>query len=65
MNLLFIHGNFPGQFKDVAPAMARRSGGRTVFLTQSDNPQNIRLPGVQLVRFARHREPGQRCIRIC
>ena len=56
MNLLFIHGNFPGQFLDIAPAMALRCGGRTVFLTQSDNPQNIRLPGVELVRFARHRE---------
>ena len=22
MNLLFIHGNFPGQFKDIAPALA-------------------------------------------
>ena len=33
MNLVFIHGNFPGQFKDIAPALAQRSGGRTIFLT--------------------------------
>ena len=36
MNLCFIHGNFPGQFKDIAPSLAAKSGGRTIFLTLSD-----------------------------
>lgn len=56
MNLLFIHGNFPGQFLKIAPFLASRVGGRTVFLTQSENPQNLKLPGIDVVRFQSHRE---------
>lgn len=55
MNLLFIHGNFPGQFLKLAPLLAQHSGGRCLFLTQSENSQNIALPGVELVRFGTHR----------
>ena len=56
MNLLFIHGNFPGQFLKIAPFLASKISGRTVFLTQSDNPQNIRLRGIEIVHFKTHRE---------
>ena len=55
MNLLFIHNNFPGQFLDLAPYLARNVADRTVFLTESDNPQGIDLAGVKLVRFVPHR----------
>ena len=48
MNILFIHGNFPGQFKDIAPGLARNNDGKIYFLSLSDNPQNIKLPGVHL-----------------
>jgi glycosyltransferase involved in cell wall biosynthesis len=58
MNLLFIHGNFPGQFLDLAPYLARNAADRTVFLTESDNPQGIDLAGVELVRFLPHRQPA-------
>ena len=59
MNLLFIHGNFPGQFLDLAPYLARHVADRTVFLTESDNPQGIDLAGVELVRFVPHRQPAE------
>ena len=59
MNLLFIHGNFPGQFLDLAPYLARYAADRTVFLTESDNPQGIDLEGVDLVRFVPHRQPAE------
>ena len=59
MNLLFIHGNFPGQFLDLAPYLARHAADRTVFLTESDNPQGIDLEGVEMVRFALHRQPTE------
>ena len=57
MNLLFIHGNFPGQFLDIAPFLARNVASRTVFLTESNNPQGINLEGVELVQFELHRQP--------
>ena len=56
MNILFIHGNFPGQFKDIAPSLARNSNGKVYFLTLSDNPQNIKLPGVYMRQFKLHRD---------
>jgi glycosyltransferase involved in cell wall biosynthesis len=33
MNVLFIHQNFPGQFKHLAPALAAQPGNRVVALT--------------------------------
>ena len=56
MNILFIHGNFPGQFKDIAPSLARNNDGKVYFLTLSDNPQNIKLPGVYMRQFKLHRD---------
>ena len=44
-----------GQFKDIAPALARHSGGRTI-LTLSDNPQGIELPGVETRLVKLHRD---------
>ena len=43
MNILFIHQNMPGQFKHLAPLLARESGNKVVFLTKRDD---IDLPGV-------------------
>lgn len=37
MNILFIHQNFPGQFKNLAPALAAEPGNRVVALTPRDN----------------------------
>ena len=58
MNLIYIHSNFPGQFIDIAPFVAKNIASRTIFLTVSDNPQQIRLEGVEVVRFKTHRQPS-------
>jgi glycosyltransferase involved in cell wall biosynthesis len=55
MNILFVHQNFPGQFKHLAPAMARQ-GHRVVALHINDCPP---MPGVALVRYAVTTNPGQ------
>ena len=57
--LLFLHGNFPGQFLDIAPFLAAKLGARVVFLTVSNNSQGMVLPGVECHRFERHREAGK------
>lgn len=59
MNLLFIHGNFPAQFANIAPEMAKRLRANVVFLTLAENAQNIELPGVKVIRFALHRDVGE------
>ena len=56
MNILFIHGNFPGQFKDIAPHLHQFAGGRSFFLTLSDNSQGISIPGVEFIQFKLHRD---------
>jgi glycosyltransferase involved in cell wall biosynthesis len=49
MNLLFVHQNFPGQFKHVVPALAAETGNRIVGFTMNKQPP--RLPGVQMVSY--------------
>lgn len=57
MNILFIHQNFPGQYKHLAPALAAR-GHRCVALTL-----RVKQPGawqgVQLLPYEIRRNPSQ------
>ena len=55
MNILFVHQNFPGQFKHLAPALAHQ-GNRVVALHINACPP---LPGVQLVRYQPQGQAGQ------
>ena len=48
MNILFVHQNMPGQFRHLAPHLARDPGNRVVFITRQDR---IELPGVQRVTY--------------
>jgi glycosyltransferase involved in cell wall biosynthesis len=54
VNILFIHQNFPGQFKHLAPALASRPRHQVVAM--HINP-TADLPGVRTVRYAP--PPGQ------
>jgi glycosyltransferase involved in cell wall biosynthesis len=49
MNLLFVHQNAPGQFKHLAPALARLPGNRVVFATRRREPP---LPGIERVVYS-------------
>jgi glycosyltransferase involved in cell wall biosynthesis len=55
MNILFVHQNFPGQFKHLAPALAQQ-GHRVVALHINPCPP---VPGVHLVRYQAQGQPGQ------
>lgn len=55
MNILFVHQNFPGQFKHLAPALANQ-GHRVVALHINDCPA---VAGVEMVRYAVTSRPGQ------
>lgn len=54
MNILFIHQNMPGQFKNLAPFLAANPGNRVVFITQR---ADIELPGVRRVVYRPARAP--------
>ena len=52
MNVLFVHQNFPGQFKHLAPALAAR-GDRVVVICMNDFAC---APGIEVV----HSKPGHK-----
>jgi len=53
MNILFIHQNMPGQYKHLAPALARDRRNNVVFLTKRDD---VLLPGVGRATYKPPRE---------
>ncbi|MGY2051721.1 glycosyltransferase [Methylobacterium sp. JK268] len=55
MRVLFVHQNFPGQYRHVAPALAARPGHRVVALGIGAAPP---LPGVRHLRYAVEGRPA-------
>jgi len=55
MNVLFIHQNFPAQFKFLAPALAAQ-GHRVVGMTMEKTSVQ-EWQGVQIVPYAANRKP--------
>jgi glycosyltransferase involved in cell wall biosynthesis len=56
MNILFVHQNFPGQFRHVALALGRDAAHRVVAIGQ---PQAQALSGVTLLRYKAPQEPDR------
>ncbi len=56
MDFLFIHKNYPAQFRALAHALAQDSSHRVVFLTNRTDPEVYPLSGVTVRRFDPHRE---------
>ena len=54
MDILFVHNNFPGQFRHLAPTLARQ-GHRVVFLTNKDDIKEEVIDGVNIVKYKVHR----------
>ena len=57
MNLLFIHQNMPGQYREVVQVLGARGEHTIVFLTQRRTPPEC--PGVRTVRYAPHHRPAK------
>ena len=57
MNILFIHQNFPGQYKHLAPALAK-AGHRCVALTLRGKEPQL-WQGVHMVPYAVKRPQGK------
>ena len=60
MDILFVHKNFPAQFRVLSQVLASDPAHRVVFLTNRDDPQAFPVPGVEPHRFELHRgvNPG-------
>lgn len=54
VRILFIHQNFPGQFRHAAAEWAKRPGWQVLAIGRDTAPG---LPGVQCIRYKPHRSP--------
>lgn len=51
MRILFLHQNFPGQFRHLAQALAAHPAHQVVALCQAQAPGLPGLPGLTLIRY--------------
>ena len=58
MNILFLHRNFPAQFRHVAPALASDPNNKVVFITNNDT---LNLPNIRKVVYRTKREVPKDC----
>lgn len=59
MDVLFLHGNYPGQFRNQAHALAADPRHRVVFATERNPVPSAEIfPGLQLVHYVPHRQPS-------
>ena len=57
MNILFVHQNMPGQYRELVQWLAAQGGHRIYFLTQRKDAPN--LPGVETRIYTAHRKPAK------
>lgn len=58
MNILFIHKNFPGQFKYISLILANQPGNRVVFITEEDQ---LELKGIEKRIYKYTEEVSEDC----
>lgn len=57
MNILFVHQNMPGQYRELVVWLAEQGGNTVYFLTQRKNAPKIK--GVQTRVYSPHRRPAK------
>ena len=57
MNILFIHGNYPAQFQSLARLTGADARHRVVFLTARADASSDPIPGVEIRKFQKARDP--------
>lgn len=60
MNILFLHRNFPAQFRHLAPALASDPNNKVVFITNNDT---TRINNILKVQYKLKREVPDNCHR--
>lgn len=56
-NILFVHQNMPGQYRELVQWLAAQGGHRIYFLTQRRNAPSF--PGVETRIYKAHRTPAK------
>ena len=58
MDILFIHGNYPAQFRHIAPRLGNIKEHRVVFLTSREDARNDKIDGVEIRILKKQRTPN-------
>jgi glycosyltransferase involved in cell wall biosynthesis len=58
MNILFLHRNFPAQFRHIATVLARDPNNKVVFIT---NREDLNIQGIQKIVYKLKREVPKNC----
>jgi glycosyltransferase involved in cell wall biosynthesis len=59
MDILFVHGNYPAQFRAQARAVAADPAHRVVYATEREPVPEVKVfPGLRLVHYRPHRPPS-------
>ena len=60
MNIVFIHGNYPAQFRHLAEMLGRSGDHRVIYFTERNDDAMERFPGVEIRQIEQHRSinPG-------
>ena len=59
MKVLFIHGNYPGQFRYLAQVLGANKENEVIFLTMREDAEKEKLEGVKISKFNMHRNPSE------
>ena len=51
MNILFIHGNYPAQFRSLATDLGRQSAHNVKFLTARKDPDKFPIQGIDVITY--------------
>ena len=57
MKLLFLHQNYPGQYREILAWLIAQGGHEIVFLTQRQGVPDT--PGVRIIRYSPHHRPAE------
>ena len=55
MNILFIHGNYPAQFRYLCAALSNNTQHQVVFLTACRNTQQLPIYRAKIIHYSIHR----------
>jgi glycosyltransferase involved in cell wall biosynthesis len=60
MNILFLHRNFPAQFRHISASLAQNPANKVFFITNNDN---LQLPNIHKIYYKPKREVPKNCHR--
>ena len=60
MDIIFIHGNYPAQFRHLAAALGSSGTHRVIFLTAREDAATQPIQGVETRQLVVHRTPSEK-----